>query len=37
MNTRIGKEPSTLAGWKDYGTFVALDVPLPGTARFSVR
>lgn len=36
FTTRVAKEPSTLSGWRDDGTFVALDVPLPGTCKYSV-
>jgi len=36
FSTRIAKEPSAVQGWKDYGSFCAFDVPMPGTARFSV-
>jgi len=36
MCTRVAAEPTTQAGWYSDGTFNAFNVPLPGTARFSV-
>ena len=33
---RVAKEPTYEHGWADYATFCGFDVPMPGTARFSV-